>query len=415
VGGFLRYGLSTLHLRSRSDHYYVSMLDSIAAFYRSLAPRAEPEPSATGGLHVISGLEMAAEKVAAMPAKPQAAPAPAAEGRDGEVLVLGGTGFIGRKLVAALATAGHPVRLLARKDVRPTVAGAKYQPAIVRGDIRDADDVAEAVAGCRAVIHLVSGAPPSWAEYERLYVGGTRNVAEAVLRHNVPQLLFAGSIAAYYLGRAGTTITEGTPLDDNPKRAEYTRAKVACERLLVELHRDRGLPVTIFRPGVVVGAGGPVEHLGAGFWPGPTRCVSWGRRTRGPLPFVLADDVAAAFALAIGKPGLEGQSFNLVGDVRLSAEEYVAALREASGRDIRLHRQSILKWYAIDVAKWAVKLAARKPENPFPSYADLASRALASPFDCARAKRVLGWAPEADRERFIERGIREAVRGAGGT
>jgi nucleoside-diphosphate-sugar epimerase len=391
------------------------MLDSIAAFYRSLAPGAEPEPSATGGLHVIAGLEMAAGKVAAKPAKLQAAVAPAAQKRDGEILVLGGTGFIGRKLVTALATAGHPVRLLARKDVRPTVTGAKYQPAVVRGDIRDADDVAEAVAGCRAVIHLVSGAPLSWAEYERLYVGGTRNVAEAVLRHNVPQLLFASSIAAYYLGRAGTTITEDTPLDDNPKRAEYTRAKVACERLLMDLHRDRGLPVTIFRPGVVVGTGGPVEHLGTGFWPGPTHCVSWGRRTRGPLPFVLAADVAAAFALAVGKPGLEGQSFNLVGDVRLSAEEYIAALREASGRDIRLHRQSILKWYSIDVAKWAVKLAARKPENSFPSYADLASRALVSPFDCTRAKRVLGWAPESDRERFIERGIREAVRGAAGT
>src|SRR5205823_2160610 len=139
------------------------------------------------------------------------------------------------------------------------------------------------------------------------------------------------------------------------------------ERLLLEMRQSRGLPVTIFRPGVVIGAGGPVEHLGVGFWPSPTHCVSWGRRTQAPLPLVLADDVADAFVSAIGRAGIEGQSFNLVGDVRLSAQQYISALREASGRDVRLHRQAILSWYAIDFAKWVVKAVARKPENPFPS------------------------------------------------
>jgi nucleoside-diphosphate-sugar epimerase/predicted dehydrogenase len=435
-GGFLRYALSTLRLRGRSDAYYVSMLDSIGAFYRSLPDvrpaflpdrrvrqesrtyetEAESGVSGRDGLLVIAGLERVAASAAATlhPASIVARPRPD-KPRDGEILVLGGTGFIGRHLITTLARAGHPVRLLSRRAVSLAVDGANHQPAVIQGDIREADAVARVVQGCRAVIHLVSGAPSNWAEYERLFVGGTRNVAEACLHHGVPQLLFVSSIAAYYLGRGRATITEDTPLDDCPRRAEYTRAKIACERLLLELHRTRGLPVTIFRPSVVVGAGGPVEHLGVGFWPVPAHCVSWGRRTRSPLPFVLASDVAAALARAIGMPGLAGQSFNLVGDVRLSAEEYVAALREASGRDIRLHRQSILKWYLIDLAKWAVKAMARKPGNAFPSYRDLASRALVSPFDCSRAKRLLDWNPVADRARFLELGVRRALGGGGGT
>src|SRR6185503_12522895 len=141
----------------------------------------------------------------------------------------------------------------------------------------------------------------------------------------------------------------------------------ACEQLLSRLHDERGLPVTIFRPGVVVGAGGTPLHLGVGYWPTPTHCVAWGRQTQRPLPFVLADDVAAALVSAIDRRGLDGQSFNLIGDVRLSADEYVAALREASGRDIQLHRQAVLKWYGVDLAKWVVKTAARKSENVFPS------------------------------------------------
>jgi len=415
--GFVNYVLSTLRVRTRTDPYYVSMLKSIDAFYRSFESGAAPlDRSARLGLQVVLASEKAIGAAAQAPVlDPPSRPASSAprpvSARAGEVLVLGGSGFIGRRLVRALAGAGHPVRILSRRATAPVVGGVDYEPQVVTGDIRSPDDIARAAEGCRSIIHLVSGAPADWAGYERLFVEGTRNVAEACLRAGAAQLLFASSIAAYDLGH-NRTITESTPLDDDPKRADYTRAKVACERLLEGLHRERGLPVTILRPGVVVGAGGPVEHLGVGFWPAPTHCVSWGLRTGSPLPFVLVDDVASAFVAAIGQPPLAGQSFNLVGDVRLSAEEYLDALREASGREIRLHRQAIAKWYAVEVAKWIVKAAARKSANVFPSYRDIASRSLRSPFDCTRAKRVLNWQPVADRARFIELGIWQALEDA---
>jgi len=415
--GFLNYVLSTLRVRPRSDPYYVSMLNSIDAFYRSFDNDAALlDRSARLGLQVVLASEKAVgafDPSAAVESRPRPASPTVRAGaaRPGEVLVLGGNGFIGRRLVQALAGGGHPVRVMSRRAVPPLVGRVEHEPQVQAGDIRKADDIARAVEGCRTIIHLVSGAPADWAEYEQLFVEGTRNVAEAALRSGAAQLLFASSIAAYDLG--GTrTITESTPLDDDPKRADYSRAKVACERLLARMHRERGLPVTIFRPGVVIGAGGPVEHLGVGFWPAPTHCVSWGSHTDSPLPFVLVDDVASAFVAAIGRPGLDGQSFNLVGDVRLSAEEYLEALREASRRDIRLHRQSIAKWYAIEVAKWIVKAAARKPANVFPSYRDIASRSLRSPFDCTRAKELLNWQPVADRARFIELGIWQALEDA---
>jgi predicted dehydrogenase/nucleoside-diphosphate-sugar epimerase len=429
VGNLVRYGLSTLRLAARSDPFYLSMRESIAGFYRTLRESGENNSVKVGRL-AIEGLEQATRTLPPQPGPlvGQAAclsggdpgqasclsyekKAPAS--RDGEVLVLGGTGFIGRRLVAALSRAGQPVRLLARRPSLPQDVSEGCPPSIRLGDVRSAEDVRRAVQGCRAVIHLISGAPERWPDFEKLFVDGTRHVAEACLEAKVGQLLFASSIAAYYLGRPRETITEQTPLDDRPlRRSLYARAKIACENLLVELHRSRGLPVTIFRPGVVVGPGGPVEHGGVGFWPAPVHCVSWGWRTGRPLPLVLADDVAAALVLALGKTGLEGKSFNLVGDVRLSAAEYVDILRRESRRDVRLHRQSLPGWWVIDVCKWAVKAAARKPENVFPSWRDLATRSLAAGFDCGLAKELLGWNPVADREEFIERGIRQALREA---
>ena len=184
-----------------------------------------------------------------------------------------------------------------------------------------------------------------------------------------------------------------------------------CEQLLMEMHARQGLPVTIFRPGVVVGTGGIIEHLGVGFWPGRTHCVSWGRSVGHPLPFVLAQDVADALVCALGKKDLAGKAFNLVGDVRLTAEEYLQSLRQESGRRIVLHRQAIATWFAIDLGKWLIKAIARKPGNTLPGYRDLRSRSLASPFDTSRTKELLGWRPVSDREQFIDLGIRRPASG----
>jgi len=430
AAGFTRFGLSTLKLIGEGDLYYSSMRDSITAFHRSLAPGGPAEDSGEVGRQVIDALERAAAALTAADPAPAAAaaggvsaqagtaaeaPRPAVGGgRDaGEVLVLGGTGFIGRALVDALTSAGHPVRLMARRPALAPAgaAGGGGGVSVVPGDIRNADDVDRAVQGCRTVIHLVAGAPATWPEYEELYLKGTTNVAEACLRHGVSQLLFASTIAVYYLGDRNVTVTEATPLDVHPERRNiYTRAKIATEELLTGLYRTRGLPVTIFRPGVVIGAGGVAEHVGVGDWPSRTHCVSWGKGNE-PVPFVLVDDVAAAFAAAVGRPGLEGKSFNLVGDVRPTAVEYVDLLRKLSRRRIALHRQSLLAWWAGNVGKWGVKVAARKKGNRFPSYRDLASRTSASQFDCAAAKEQLGWRPVADRERFVNEGVVRALGG----
>src|SRR5207302_497236 len=107
------------------------------------------------------------------------------------------------------------------------------------------------------------------------------------------------------------------------ERTEYARAKILCERLLLEMQHKRDLPVTIFRPGIVVGPGGIVEHLGVGYWPNATHCISWGRKVERSLPFILADDVATALVAGLGADKITGKTLNLVGDVRLSASEYI--------------------------------------------------------------------------------------------
>ena len=119
------------------------------------------------------------------------------------------------------------------------------------------------------------------------------------------------------------------------------------------------------------------------------------------MPLVLASDVADAIVASLDKPETLGKSFNLIGDVRLTAREYMRALGKASGRPLRFHPQSPLVLQAEEIGKWIVKrIAGRKV--PFPSYADLKSRGMPAEFDCSNEKTMLGWYPENDRERFLQ-------------
>lgn len=425
VTGMLSYIASTLRVIDRRDPYYLSMHACIEDFYRSLRSGGGGHTSAMRGRDVIAGLAMAAQRVPSRrPEQIERVTAPAAETVGGRsrvaseqatdkprVLVLGGTGFIGRRLVALLAETGYPLRLMLRSPGRGADLAAEYGLELQRGDITNAADLDAATAGCGVVVHLVAGAPETWSGFEELFVRGTERVADACLRHGVGQLLFASSITAYYLGKPGVTVTESQPLEPHPRRrCHYARAKIEAEDLLMERHRSAGLPVTIFRPGIVIGPGSPVQHLGVGQWAGGRHCISWGSKTRRELPFVLVDDVAAAFAQAIGRAELAGRSFNLVGDVRPSAEEYLQLLRAESGRDMQLHRQSLLYWSTLEWMKWGIKAVARKPENSRMTYRELAYRSAASRFDCEAAKRDLGWRPVASLEEFIEQGIRSPLR-----
>jgi nucleoside-diphosphate-sugar epimerase len=283
----------------------------------------------------------------------------------------------------------------------------------VQGDIQSAADVDRAINGCETVIHLVAGAPQDWNGYRRLFVDGLAHVVDAVRRHGIRRLFFASSIASLYLGTPHRRVTEDEPTDPYfDKRCHYARAKILCEQLLDKMRAEHGVPSTIFRPGIVVGEGSLPQHLGIGEWPSQTLCIRWGRDLSAQLPFVLVEDVVDAFlcAMDVGIDEIAGKKFNLVGDVRLSASEYLELLRRESFRDFRLVPQSVTRWATIEYIKWLIKACARKTENTRLTWRELAYRTAASQLDCEQTKRLLSWHPTADRETFIEQGIRAALR-----
>src|SRR5688572_10961531 len=110
------------------------------------------------------------------------------------VLVTGGTGYLGRAVVRALAARGHELVLFARSAGRSGLPGTP-----VDGDVRDRGALERAAAGCDAISHsaaLVSIWRRRRADFDEVNVGGLRNVLAIAGAHRIARVLYTSSFLA---------------------------------------------------------------------------------------------------------------------------------------------------------------------------------------------------------------------------
>ena len=143
------------------------------------------------------------------------------------ILVTGATGFIGRRLVPALIEKGHEVRAMTR---RPEAYDGPGDP--VGGDVNDADSLTAALEGVDVAYYLVHSLDD--ADFERKDAEAARAFAKAAADQGVRQIIYMGG------------------LGDDGELSAHLRSRRQVEGLLAET----GVPVTVLRAAIVVGAGG---------------------------------------------------------------------------------------------------------------------------------------------------------------
>ncbi|MEO1150155.1 MAG: NAD-dependent epimerase/dehydratase family protein [Pseudomonadota bacterium] len=387
----------------------LSLTKSCAAFYQSvhantpMDDRLSPAHAIATLNHLEDVLDVARPSLDA--AQPKSSPVKTDSTAKPTVLVIGGTGFIGRALCHALADQGHAVRIFTRGRLsgfdRPDGLISGYT-----GDLKSEDAMLEALTGIQTVFHLAKATESTWEGYLANDVGVTRHIGQCCLKAGVKRLIYTGTIASYDASDIESVISEDTPFDQNlEERDIYARSKARCEETLLTMHREDGLPLVIVRPGIVIGKGGPLQHWGIAMWRGANACKMWGNG-RNHLPFVLVDDVAAGLVAAMTTPDIEGQSFNLIGDPMLSARDYFDEISRAYG--VRMNNQAVPTWrfFGVDLGKYYLKrYVAGKKSITKPTLRDWQTREQNARYDNTKAKTALGWTPESDRERFIDRGI----------
>jgi nucleoside-diphosphate-sugar epimerase len=309
-----------------------------------------------------------------------------------------------------MLSAGLTVRVMSRSAPEQRGLFARPEVQVIAADIADPIALPLAIKGAGTVIHLAHGGRFGWDEIDSSMIEPARRVAEACLKYSVERLVFAGTIESLYLGDPNVTITGSTPTDPRVKeRSSYGWGKSRSEALLLRYVSEEALPVCIVRPGVVMGAGGKPFHTGFGQWRNEIHCVGWNSGAN-PLPLVLASDVAKAIMLALNSEVAFGRTYNLVGDVRLTARECVEVLKTTLERPLVFHPRHPAQAQALALAGWSARTLFwtlfRRRHYPPPSYRRMKSMACLSPFDCTDVKEDLGWQPVANQEEFIERGLR---------
>jgi NAD+-dependent farnesol dehydrogenase len=219
-----------------------------------------------------------------------------------KVLVTGGTGYLGRAVVRALAARRHHVVVFAR-----TAAHSGLPGTLVDGDIRDRSAVERAAAGCDAISHsaaLVSIWRARREDFDDVNVGGLRNILAAAGSHGITRLIYTSS----FLALAPRDLE--APIEAN----DYQRTKVAADRLADAAVRD-GSPLMRVYPGVIYGPGALTE----GNLVGRLIADHLRRRLPGlvgperPWSYAFVDDVAAGQCTALER-GAAGARYVLGGE-----------------------------------------------------------------------------------------------------
>jgi len=226
------------------------------------------------------------------------------------VLVTGGTGFVGPRVVHALRAQERKVRVLARRPERQEQLLA-WGCELVRGDMTDAESLRRAVGGCEAVVHLV--ALPPFADpkaTQRVMEQGTRDLLAAA----------KGAGVRRFVLMSGLGVSEETK-----DVSAYNHAKWDEEQAV----QESGLEHTIFRPSFIFGRdGGLLQRL--------VRVTRWSPVT--PVPSeqkmqpIWVDDVAAFFArsLEIGSNG--NGTWEIAGPDQVSWGELNERIKRALGK-----------------------------------------------------------------------------------
>jgi UDP-glucose 4-epimerase len=257
------------------------------------------------------------------------------------VLVTGGTGYLGRLVVARFVEAGIPTVSV---DLRKPAA---HRDGVVElhGDLRDIDLTALLREhATTAVIHLAAIVEPprgmSESELESIEVGGTESVLNACVAGGVRHLTVLSSGAAYgYTARNdGRALDEETPTPGSPEFG-YSRHKAMVETLIARsrrLHPELG--ILLLRPGTILGAS-TNNQITALF----RQPVILGlRESETPYVFVWDEDVAEIIVTGVER-AVTG-TFNVAGDGVMTLRDIAAAEKR---RLIRLPASTVRRALAI--------------------------------------------------------------------
>jgi 2-alkyl-3-oxoalkanoate reductase len=319
-------------------------------------------------------------------------------------LVTGAGGFLGGYIVDRLVNRGDRVRTFSRGSY-PFLEKLGVEP--VRGDIRDAEAVADACRGVETVFHVAArpGIWGRWSDYYQINTVGTSNVVAGCLRHGVSKLVYTSSPSVTFDGGSQEGVNETVPY---PSKwlSNYPRSKAIAEQLVLNANGNDGLVTCALRPHLIWGPGDPhlVPRVVARARSGRLRRVGDGANL---IDTIFVENAADAHLQAAehlhGGSAVAGNAYFISQGEPVNCWDWIDQLLAVAGlppvrKAISLARAKRLGSLC-EFAYWLLRLNSEPPMTRF-----LACQ-LAEPhwFDISRARRDFGYEPKISMQEGMDR------------
>lgn len=231
-----------------------------------------------------------------------------------ELLVTGGSGFIGTRVCRALIARGWMPRLLVREGSEGKIPlDVRRRCRITVGDVTDSESVINAAQSTDAIVHLVGiikEEPERGITFDRLHVEATHNVLVAAEHWRIPRIVHMSALGA-----------------SSDSSVDYFRTKGKAE----EMVRASGFDWTVIRPSIVYGDGDHfLSLLKEAVAKSPILPVPGDGRFE--MQPIWVGDVARGFAEALSRPETVGRCFDAGGMERFRYDELLDLVGESVGR-----------------------------------------------------------------------------------
>jgi UDP-glucose 4-epimerase len=252
-----------------------------------------------------------------------------------DILVTGGTGFIGRHLVAELMRRGEKVTVLTRDAQKGRALWTSGPIEFRSADLANPASLSDACRGIEVIFHLAGHAQPAHEEdalaagqHQVVTVDGTRALLNDALCHGVRRLVYASSVKAMGEG-SDACLDETSPSE--PLTA-YGRSRRVAESMLLDAARNsKSFRATIIRLPLVYGRGnqGNLARMAAAIERGlfPPLPKMGNRRS-----MVWVGDAVQALLLAADKPEAKNQIYLVTDGKEYSTDRVYCDIRAALGK-----------------------------------------------------------------------------------
>jgi nucleoside-diphosphate-sugar epimerase len=310
------------------------------------------------------------------------------------VLVTGATGLVGRHFARRAVEAGYNVQAMVRgHSDRSALDGAPVR--FVEGDLALPETLPAALAEADIVVHAAAHVG-DWGpaeKYRAINVVALEHMLVAAERHGRLERWIQISSLGVYPARHHFGTDETVPPDLSGLDG-YTQTKAEAEIVINRHIREHGLPAVILRPGFIYGPGDRhalsriVEKIEAGKM-----------KFLGPGDKVLnntsVDNLCDAILLAMEKPDVLGETFNIRDERLVTREEFINTVADYLGKPHPRHVPERVGRALVGPIEAIARMRGRQTP-PLLTRAQIKFLTLNLDFSIAKSKRLLGYRPRVD-------------------